>query len=127
MLSESALPAVICAVVTTATCPWFAEITPFTSAGGFDGVVGESLPHASLIVITQPASKASAALSVKSRRGCCDYWTAMVRCDMGSPVTPIGAGKTVADSPLGRRSGFRARMTDKRGNRAGSVESYPRG
>jgi len=106
MLSESAAPAVICAVVTTATCPWLAEITPVTSAGGLDGVVVEELPHASLMVITQPASNASAASSVKLRRvNSRDSSTGRLRLDIRPPVETCRGLTEARWLPSGIRNG----------------------
>src|SRR5689334_14666157 len=83
MLSATkAWPAVICAPVTVAMCPWFALTTPLTSCrvvgdgvgvgvgvGVGDGDVGDELvPPQPVMVIVTPTSSANTDSAVNSRR-----------------------------------------------------------
>src|SRR5262245_1214729 len=103
MLTAMAAPAVICAPEIVAAWPRWADTTPVTSAGAALGVeVGlvELLLQASLTVMTQPASSASAASSVNSRRVGNELGSnASARSDMTPSISAVDAG-------------FSARMTD---------------
>ena len=102
----------ICAAVTVTVCPWLADTVPLMSAVAGLGLAGLAFllpPQAmSLIVITQPASNASAASNVNSRRvTAVDSLTDCMSSDMntsGRDLLPARAW------PMAFRSGF-ARLT----------------